>query len=237
MIWKRTQPAYGRTPEATTPYQKAAQVWDERIGSARVQAKNWRIAALLSISLSACLSVGLMWQATQSLVTPYVVEIDTSGEVRGVTPTVKDYIPSDAQIAFQLAEFIRKVRGVSSDPIVLRQNWLDAYDFATSRAAMTLSDYAVTHDPFSEIGVRSVSIDVESVVRSSDATFEVRWREAEFRSGVKQAVSAHTAQLTVITDPPRDEATLQRNPLGLYVNAINWTQDRAISTRSKGNTP
>jgi type IV secretion system protein VirB5 len=237
MIWKRTQAAYGQTPEPTTPYQKAAQVWDERIGSARVQAKNWRIAALLSISLSACLSGGLMWQATQSLVTPYVVEIDTSGEVRGVTPTVKDYIPSDAQIAFQLAEFIRKVRGVSSDPIVVRQNWLDAYDFATSRAAMTLSDYATTNDPFAEIGVRSVSVDVESVVRSSDATFEVRWRETEFRSGVKQAVSAHTAQLTVITDPPRDEATLQRNPLGLYVNAINWTQDRAVPTPSKGNTP
>lgn len=226
MIWKRPQSAYGRTPEPTTPYQKAAEVWDERIGSARVQAKNWRLTALMSIGLSAILSGGLLYQATQSLVTPYVVEIDKTGEVRGVTPTVKNYVPSDAQIAFQLAEFIRMVRGVSTDPIVVRQNWLDAYDFTTSRAALTLSDYATANDPFAEIGVRSVSVDVESVVRSSDSTFEVRWKETTFRSGANIGASAHTAQLTIVTETPRDEATLQRNPLGLYVHSINWSQDR-----------
>ncbi|MEM7730165.1 MAG: conjugal transfer protein TrbF [Pseudomonadota bacterium] len=242
MIWKRSQSTYGRTPVPVTPYQKAAQVWDERLGSARVQARNWRIAALLSILLSAGLSGGLMWQATQSLVTPYVVEIDTSGEVRAVTPTVADYEPTDAQIAFQLADFIRKVRGVSTDPVIVRQNWLEAYDFATSQAALTLSDYATANDPFAEVGVRSVTVDVQSVVRSSDRTFQVRWTETEYRSGVQQSVSAHTAQLMIVTEPPRTEDALQRNPLGLYVHAINWSQDRLdrrseSTSPSKGDTP
>jgi len=232
MIWKRTQPAYGRTAEPETPYQRAAQVWDERIGSAQVQAKNWRTAALLSILLSAALSGAYVWRSTQSLVTPYVVEIAANGEVRGVTPTMAAYVPTDAQIAYQLASFIRNVRSVSVDPVVLRQNWLAAYDFATSKAAATLSDYAAANDPFAELGTRSVSIDIESVVRSSDSTFELRWRETEFRSGVKQKVSDHTAMLTIVSEPPRDEATLQRNPLGLYVHAINWSQDR-----QSGETP
>ena len=82
------------------------------------------------------------------------------------------------------------------------------------------------------MGLRSVSVDIESVVRSSDSSFEIRWKETEFRSGVKQAVSAHTAMLNVITEPPSDEAALQRNPLGLYVHAINWSRDR-----TQGNTP
>ena len=67
MAWKRQQNAYGKTPIATTPYQKAAQVWDERIGSARVQAKNWRLATLASLGVSAVLAGGMLWQATQSL--------------------------------------------------------------------------------------------------------------------------------------------------------------------------
>ncbi|MGB6229076.1 MAG: conjugal transfer protein TrbF [Litorimonas sp.] len=242
MTWKRPQPAYGRTPAPTTPYQKAAQVWDDRLGSARVQAKNWRLATLMSLGLSAILAGGIAYQATQSLVTPYVVEIDTTGEVRGVKPVARDYVPSDEQIAFQLATFIRKVRGVSTDPVVVRQNWLDAYDFATSRATATLSDYATANDPFAEVGVRSVSVDVESVVRSSESTFEVRWRETEFRSGVRLLTTAHTAQLTVVTETPRDEATLQRNPLGLYVHAIHWSQDRVQpsltnSSNSNGDAP
>ena len=38
-MFKRPSVHYGHTPEPVTPYQKAAQIWDERIGSARVQAE------------------------------------------------------------------------------------------------------------------------------------------------------------------------------------------------------
>ena len=47
---------------------------------------------------------------------------------------MQDYEPTDAQIAFHLARFITNVRSLSIDPIVVRQNWLAAYDFATDRA-------------------------------------------------------------------------------------------------------
>lgn len=40
MAFKRSSASYGPSPFPETPYQKAGQIWDERIGSARVQAKN-----------------------------------------------------------------------------------------------------------------------------------------------------------------------------------------------------
>src|SRR3546814_8508605 len=67
---------YGQTPEPVTPYQKAAQLWDERIGSARLQARNWRMMAFGSLALSMLLSGGLVWQAARSHITPSVVEVD-----------------------------------------------------------------------------------------------------------------------------------------------------------------
>ena len=39
-MFKRPTAHCGEAPAPVTPYQKAVQVWDERIGSARVQAKN-----------------------------------------------------------------------------------------------------------------------------------------------------------------------------------------------------
>ncbi|WP_268968804.1 VirB8/TrbF family protein, partial [Tsuneonella flava] len=45
MIFKRSIQRYGVTPQPETPYQRAGQLWDERIGSARVQARNWRLVA------------------------------------------------------------------------------------------------------------------------------------------------------------------------------------------------
>ena len=52
-MFRRPSVHYGRTPELVTPYQKAAQVWDDRIGSARVQARNWRLVAFGNLFLAA----------------------------------------------------------------------------------------------------------------------------------------------------------------------------------------
>ena len=51
--FKRPGGHYGRSPAPETPYQRAAQVWDDRIGSARVQARNWRFMAFGCLALSA----------------------------------------------------------------------------------------------------------------------------------------------------------------------------------------
>jgi type IV secretion system protein VirB5 len=231
MMWKRSQSRYGTTPTAETPYQRAAQVWDDRMGSARVQAKNWRLTALVALGLCAALSAAYVWRSTQSMVTPYVIELDSSGEVRTVSATVAHYEPTDAQIAYQLAGFIKNVRSVSIDPIVVRENWLEAYNYTTDKASLTLNDYARDNDPFSDVGKRSVSIDIASIVRSSDDSFDVRWRETTFLSGVRQRQDTYTAVLSIIIDPPRDEATLHRNPLGVYVHGINWSRD-LLSTQT-----
>ena len=154
--WKRTSSTYGKTPEPVTAYQRAAQAWDDRIGSARVQAANWRLAALISLTLSFLLAGGLVWRSTQSIVTPYIVELTRDGAVRAVGPAEGKYEPNDAQIAFHLADFIRNTRSISIDPIIVRQNWLKAYSYATDRAAATLNEYARTNDPFSDVGRRSV---------------------------------------------------------------------------------
>lgn len=225
MLGKRQTTTYGSTPEPITPYQKAAQAWDERIGSARVQAKNWRLAALLAIGMSLILAGGLVWRSTQSFVTPYVVELSTDGAVRAVAAAEVAYEPTDAQIAYHLAAFIKNTRSVSIDPIIVRQNWLAAYAYATDKASQTLNAYAQDHDPFAEIGTRSVSVDVVSVVRASDDSFTLRWTETAFRNGAETSRESWTATLSIVSDPPRDAATLHRNPLGLYVHGINWSKD------------
>src|SRR3546814_10684557 len=52
MLFKRAVQRYGRTPTPETPYQRAGQLWDERIGSARVQARNWRLMAFGCLGLT-----------------------------------------------------------------------------------------------------------------------------------------------------------------------------------------
>jgi type IV secretory pathway TrbF-like protein len=74
-----TAGALRRHAAACHPYQAAAQVWDERIGSARVQAKNWRLMAFGCLTLALLMAGGLVWRSAQSIVTPYVIEVDQPG--------------------------------------------------------------------------------------------------------------------------------------------------------------
>jgi len=224
-MFKRATTSYGKTPEPETPYQKAAQVWDTRMGDALVRARNWRLMAFGCLTLALGLSAGVIWQAGRSTVTPYVVEVDRLGEVREVGPATEAYSPTDAQIAWHLARFIENVRALSIDPIVVRQNWLAAYDYTTSEAANTLNDFARDSDPFGKVGKKTVTVEVTSVVRSSPGSFDVRWREEEFENGSRTAVTRHRAVLTVILKPPRTEEALRKNPLGIFVHAVNWSRE------------
>ena len=225
MMFRRPSVRYSKTPEPVTPYQKAAQVWDERIGSARVQARNWRLMAFGSLLLSGGLSAALVWQSTQGTITPYVVEVDALGAAQAVAPAIQPYEPTDAQIAHHLARFVRNVRSLSIDPIVVRKRWLEAYDYATDRAAQTLNEFARVNDPFKAVGERSVSVEVTSVVRASDESFQVKWTERTWEGGSLAKTERWTGILSIVIRQPREVATLRKNPLGIYVHGLDWSRE------------
>lgn len=224
-MFKRSAVHYGRTPEPVTPYQKAAQAWDVRIGAARVQAKNWRLMAFGCLSLAAGLAAGLVWHSAQGTITPWVVEVDHLGQAQTVAPANPVYQPTDPQIAFHLARFVEHVRSLPIDAIVLREDWLRAYDFTTDRGAAALNDYARGNDPFAKLGKMQVAIDVSSVIRASPDSFRVAWTERRYENGQLAATDRWTAILTIVLEPPRDIDRLRKNPLGIYVNAINWSKE------------
>jgi type IV secretion system protein TrbF len=225
MRWKRSVQRYGQTPEPETPYQRAGQLWDERIGSARVQARNWRLMAFGGLFLTTGLSGALIWQSLQSRVVPYVVEVDRLGETQAIAPAGADYHPTDPQIAWHLGRFITNIRGRSLDPVLMRENWLSAYDFATERAALFLGEYARAANPFAEVGRRTVSVQVTSVVRASDSSFQIKWSERVFERGSLASTSRWTAMVTIKVRPPRTAELLRKNPLGLYVDVIDWSRE------------
>ena len=225
MKFRRAVQRYGRTPEPVTPYQRASQVWDERIGSARVQARNWRLMAFGGLLLSTGLSAGLLWQSMQSRVTPYVVEVDKLGEARAVAPVEEGYQPTDPQVAWHLGRFISNVRSVSLDPVLMRQNWLLAYDFVTERGSRFLNEYARSAQPFAQVGDQTVSVQVTSVVRASDRSFQVKWIETAYERGSLAETSRWTAILSVQVKQPMSADELRKNPLGLRIDGIDWSRE------------
>ncbi len=224
-MFQRVTVRYARSPEPETPFQKAGQIWDERMGSARVQAKNWRLMAFGSLILSMGLSGGLIWQSARGTVTPWVVQIDKLGQAQAISPATADYKPTDPQIAYHLARFIEEVRGIPADPVILRNQWLRAYDFVTDKGAVALNDFARANDPFSNLGKQQIAVDVSSVIRASPDSFRVAWTQRRYENGNLAATERWTAILSILVQTPHDADRLRKNPLGVYVNAINWSKE------------
>lgn len=175
--------------------------------------------------LSCGLAGGLVWQSAQGTITPWIVEVDRLGQAQRVAPANPDYEPSDPQIAYHLARLIEDVRSLPSDAIVLRQSWLRAYDFTTDRGAVALNEYARANDPFAKFGKAQISVDVSSVIRASPDSFRVAWVQRVYDNGALSSTERWTAILSVVIRTPHDADQLRKNPLGIYVNTINWSKE------------
>ena len=107
----------------------------------------------------------------------------------------------------------------------MRRDWLEAYDFATKRGAQFLGEYARSAAPFANVGERTVSVQVTSVVRASDKSFQVKWNETAYERGSQAGSARWTAILTIVTRPPKSTEVLRKNPLGIYVDAVDWSRE------------
>jgi type IV secretion system protein VirB5 len=178
-----------------------------------------------SLMLSAGLASALVWQSARGTVVPWVVQVDNLGQSQAVAPAASDYRPTDPQVAWHLGRFIEQVRSIPADAIIVRQNWLRAYEFTTDRGATALNDYARANDPFTKVGRNQVTVEVSSVIRASPDSFRVAWTERHYENGQLSSTQRWTAILTIVVQPPRNAERLKSNPLGIYVNAISWSRE------------
>lgn len=226
-MFRRPSVRYGATPQPDTPYRRARQVWDDRIGAVAANSKNLWAMAMVEAGVIVVLAGALVWVTARGEVVPWVVQVDKVGEAQAVAPAETGYRPTDPQIAFHLARFIEQVRSVPADPIIVRQNWLRAYDFTTDRGALALNDHARASDPFAQVGKVQVAVEVSSVIRASPGSFRVAWTERRYQDGSLAATERWSAIVTLVIQPPRDAERLKKNPLGVFVTAINWSKELA----------
>jgi type IV secretory pathway TrbF-like protein len=174
------------------------------------------VPALLSLALA--ISIG------RATATPYVFDLRRLDGLRVPSAPINAHPPSDAQIAYFLARFIRNVRSLSLDPIVVRANWTDALGYVTAPLAQSLYDYADNGNPFTKERVRSVAVDVIAIERFSKNSFEIRWKEDVYENGAIFGTQRFTGFAGIIL---KLSAESSKNPLGLYVHALNWSRDIA----------
>jgi type IV secretion system protein VirB5 len=216
--------------EADTPYMRARQEWDLRMGSSLVHARNWRLATFTALGAVVVALVGMIYLGRLPKAVPHIIEVDHLGAAsyRGpVGQSEADYVPSDASVKYHLQRFLEDTRSISSDTAVLKRNWLDAYTLVTPRGGNMLTAYVsqAEHEPFRRALVGElVSIEVLSTVRVSQDTWQIDWRESSWdKNGTAVGTpAAWRGMFHVLFQLPKTEEAMARNPIGLYIDEFHW---------------
>ena len=219
-------------PEAPplTPYLRAKQEWDDRIGATVVQAKNWRLALFFTCSVSLCLSLANIVQLRAQKVIPMVVAVDRqTGEATVVGKALEGYRTQGQEIQYFLLRFVSLVRSVPTDPVVIRKNWMDAYKFLRKEAASTLNQITNSdpESPLKKIGSETILVQPLSVLAVPGAnSFQVRWTETRFdRNGSQTGKYTMMGLFAVEVEAPTDEETILVNPLGIRIKSFQWNRE------------
>lgn len=208
-------------------YTDAQTVWLERYGSYLQQAYNWRLIAILEAIGIIVAVLAIAYIGAQSKLVPYVVTIDKLGTPVGVQIADRAGPVDSRVIKAQLANFLVDTRSVVVDRVVEKQYLDNVYAMiANGSAARGYIDAWYTgHSPFDLARDRTISVTVDSLLAISPTTWQVQWTETQRNlGGVVTGSEQWVGSIGVAVRTPTDEATIMRNPLGVYVTSLNWTK-------------
>lgn len=217
---------YEAGEQMTSPYQRARQVVDERIGTARRQAFSWRLFGLGALAVAALAVGGLWYQSSKARVVPYVVEVDGQGAVRLVgQPATESYQPSKHVERHFLQEWLLQIREVSSDREVVREELMQAYTGVTQKAKAQLDTLLEQDSPFELMKENTRSVDFRSFNQVSDNSWRVEWTEKTFgKEGYVEDTEQYVAIVELNHRRPKTKEDVERNPLGIYVTHFSMNR-------------
>ena len=157
-------PASDRLGADETPYVRARREWDDRYARQARAVRNWQIATLLALLMAAGLAAGLVLLASQSRVTPYVVEVDRHGDAVAFGPAEALAEPDHRILRYLLAQFVHNVRTITADAEAQRHLIRTAYDYATGDATTFLNAYYRRENPFEAALRRTRRVELSGVL-------------------------------------------------------------------------
>ena len=207
-------------------YKLAYEEWENRIGSASIQLKNWRLACIVSLLFSVLLAIIIIIQLSNDNRFVYIAQVATGDRVTNVKEVTSRYSPTEAQKGAFLAQFVKNIMTIPLDPVVLRTNWKKAYEFVGYKAFQQLNSFALKYNAFSNISNFTTSVHVDKISPMGNNSYDLTWVVTKInKSGKTVNVTIYNGIFTFIKS--KNPKTLQDmiiNPTGLQIGYFSFNK-------------
>ncbi len=204
-------------------FHRARHGWDNRFGNLVLARRNWQLLAVSLLVLVFFETAALFLLGRQSKVVPYVVEVDRFGAVANFGPAEQLKKLDERLIRSLLSHWIWNTRSVVSDPSAQRVLIERSYAYLTQSAEGVVNQHLRENNPYAN--EFRVQIQVESVLRLGEDSWQVEWVETRGGAGSASGQKSQwRAALRAELRRVESADTLAENPLGLYITDVNWTR-------------
>ena len=205
-------------------YSKAYDEWEGRVGAAKVQLRNWRLACIGSILVAILLLVAIVMVLASQKTYVYVAEVNPQDSVVNLQALNSAVVPTAAQEAAIVGRFINDIMSLPLDPVVARNNWLEAYGLVAGQAQTQLTNYAQNNPPFAELGSLTQSVSIKNFNVVGSHSYEFTWVQTTYNSnGAVQSQKLYNGIFTVVnTGTPVTTRDILNNPLGIKIAYFNF---------------
>jgi|SRR5579884_1250287 len=229
-LLSKSDQARGDAPAAVAshnPYLAARREWDERYGDLISRARNWRVVAVICAATALFETCGMIALALRAKVIPYIVAVDSLGRVAASGMAEQASVADDRIRRAALFQWIGDLRSVMIDGVAQRKAIDRVYSYIAggSPAQTFVSEFYRNDPPQKRALTETVSVDVQSVLPTSDQTYEIEWVETvRDLQGQIKSQDRWKGAFTIVVHPPEDERLLRVNPLGIFVTNASWSK-------------
>lgn len=210
----------------SSTYQRAYEEWSERIGSAKTQLRNWRLACLCCLVIIVLLLIAIISLINGQKNYVYVAEVKPGSAVVNVHSLDRGYAPTQAQETYFIGRFINQVMDLPLDPVIVRNNWLHAYSFVHGRAKNQLNTYARSNPPFAQVGQETRTVKIKQFHPIGNHSYEFTWTTTTYEpNGRVKSTILYNGVFTVADGyHPKTAQAMLINPLGLRIVYFSFSK-------------
>ena len=209
-----------------TAFERARIEWFERYGCAVVERNRMFLGWVLTTVALLAASLAIAALLPLKTVEPFVVRVADNGQVALDRAAAQRYVPGRAERTYFVSRWVQQV--LTLDPYLTERQLSEAWRMTSGLATRQLLDWLRAERPLERLrrdpGL-SRSVAIVTVVALDESVMQVRAR-TETRAGAgepRSAVVQVTLHYTLV--PPRTEAEIMRNPIGLYVTRFNVVEE------------
>ena len=94
-------------------YEKAKKEFLDFYGDMAARLHSWKLISFIMLILVIISVSGIVYLSTRSSLIPYVIEVDQTGNAKGINPAYQiNYEPTEANIQYYLQNFVNKSRWI-----------------------------------------------------------------------------------------------------------------------------